>query len=79
MVKIEKRYQVFNREGIGWSSWFTFNTGGKNVTTFEPWQLEPKLKNEYRRIEDDGTITPIKISYSNNSNKDKQAKKGTKK
>ena len=46
MVKIEKRYQVFNRDGIGWSSWFTFNTGGKNVTTFEPWQLEPKLKNE---------------------------------
>ena len=79
MTKIEKRYQVFNREGIGWSSWFTFNTGSKNVTTLEPWQLDYKLKNEYRRIEDDGTITPIKISYSNKSNKDKQAKKGTKK
>ena len=63
MVKIEKRYQVFNREGIGWSSWFTFNTGGKNVTTFEPWQLEPKLKNEYRSIDAKGNITPIKISY----------------
>ena len=63
MIKIEKRYQVFNREGIGWSSWFTFNTGGKNVTTFEPWQLEPKLKNEYRSIDAKGNITPIKISY----------------
>lgn len=63
MVKIEKRYQVFNRDGIGWSSWFTFNTGGKNVTTFEPWQLEPKLKNEYRSIDAKGNITPIKISY----------------
>lgn len=63
MVKIEKRYQVFNREGIEWSSWFTFNTGGKNVTTFEPWQLEPKLKNEYRSIDAKGNITPIKISY----------------
>ena len=63
MVKIEKRYQVFDREGIGWSSWFTSNTGGKNVTTFEPWQLEPKLKNEYRSIDAKGNITPIKISY----------------
>ena len=79
MAKIEKRYQLFGRNGIEWSSWFTFNTEGKDVITLEPWQLDYKLKNEYRRIEDDGTITPIKISYSNNSNKDKQAKKGTKK
>ena len=79
MAKIEKRYQLFGKNGIELSSWFTFNTGDKDVTTLEPWQLEPKLKNEYRRVEDDGTITPIKISYSNNSNKDKQAKKGTKK
>ena len=79
MAKIEKRYQLFGRNGIEESSWFTFNTGDKDVTTLEPWQLDHKLKNEYRRIEDDGTIIPIKISYSNNSNKDKQAKKGTKK
>ena len=79
MVKIEKRYQVFNREGIGWSSWFTFNIGSKNVTTLEPWQLDYKLKNEYRKVDDNGNIIPIKISYSNKSNKDKQAKKGTKK
>lgn len=63
MVKIEKRYQLFSREGIKWSSWFTFNTGGKDVTTLEPWQLEPKLKNEYRSIDAKGNITPIKISY----------------
>lgn len=79
MTKIEKRYQLFGKNGIEWSSWFTFNTGDKNVTTLEPWQLDYKLKNEYRRVEDDDTITPIKISYSNNSNKDKQAKKGTNK
>lgn len=79
MAKIEKRYQLFGRKGIEWSSWFTFNTEGKDVTILEPWQLDYKLKNEYRRVEDDGTITPIKISYSNNSNKDKQVKKGTKK
>lgn len=78
MVKIEKRYQVFSREGIGWSSWFTFNTGGKNVTTFEPWQLEPKLKNEYRSIDAKGNITPIKISYkvsSKNKTKSKTKSK----
>lgn len=78
MVKIEKRYQVFNREGIGWSSWFTFNTGDKNVTTLEFWQLEPKLKNEYRSIDDKGNITPIKISYkvsSKNKTKSKTKSK----
>ena len=79
MAKIEKRYQLFGKNGIEWSQWFTFNTEGKDVTIFEPWQLEPKLKNEYRKIDDNGNIIPIKISYSNKSNKDKQVKKGTKK
>ena len=63
MAKIEKRYQLFGKNGIEWSQWFTFNTEDKDVTTFEPWQLEPKLKNEYRKIDDNGNITPIKISY----------------
>ena len=63
MTKIEKRYQLFGKNGIEWSQWFTFNTEGKDVTTFEPWQLEPKLKNEYRSIDAKGNITPIKISY----------------
>lgn len=63
MTKIEKRYQLFGKNGIEWSQWFTFNTEGKDVTTFEPWQLEPKLKNEYRKVDDNGNITPIKISY----------------
>ena len=63
MTKIEKRYQLFGKNGIEWSPWFTFNTEGKDVTTFEPWQLEPKLKNEYRKVDDNGNITPIKISY----------------
>ena len=78
MVKIEKRYQVFNREGIGWSSWFTFNTGSKNVTTLEPWQLDYKLKNEYRKVDDNGNITPIKIFYkvsSENKTKSKTKSK----
>ena len=78
MAKIEKRYQLFGRNGIEWSSWFTFNTEGKNVTTFEPWQLDHKLKNEYRKVDDNGNITPIKISYkvsSKNKTKSKTKSK----
>ena len=71
MTKIEKRYQLFSREGIKWSSWFTFNTVGKDVTTLEPWQLDHKFKNEYRKVDDNGNTIPIKISYSNKSNKNK--------
>ena len=63
MAKIEKRYQLFGRNGIEWSSWFTLNIDCKDVTTLEPWQLNHMLKNEYRKIDDDGNITPIKISY----------------
>ena len=79
MTKIEKRYQLFGRNGIEESSWFTFNTRDKDVTTLEPWQLDYNLKNEYRKVDNNGNIIPIKISYSNKSNKDKQVKKGTKK
>ena len=71
MAKIEKRYQLFGRNGVEWTPWFHFSHAS-NAKTLEPWQLKSsKLKNEYRRVEDDGTITPIKISYSNKSNKDK--------
>ena len=78
MAKIEKRYQLFGRNGIEWSSWFTFNTGGKDVTTLEPWKLDHKLKNEYRKVDDNGNITPIKISYkvsSKNKTKSKTKSK----
>lgn len=76
MAKIEKRYQLFGKNGIEWSQWFTFNTEDKDVTTFEFWQLEPKLKNEYRSIDDKGNITPIKISYKvSNKNKTKSKTK----
>ena len=78
MTKIEKRYQLFGRNGIEWSSWFTFNTGGKDITTLEPWQLDHKLKNEYRKVDDNGNITPIKISYkvsSKNKTKSKTKSK----
>ena len=78
MAKIEKRYQLFGRNGIEWSSWFTFNTGGKDITTLEPWQLDHKLKNEYRKVDDNGNITPIKISYkvsSKNKTKSKTKSK----
>lgn len=71
MTKIEKRYQLFSREGIKWSSWFTFNTEGKDVTILEPWQLDHKFKNEYRKVDDNGNTIPIKVSYSNKSNKNK--------
>ena len=63
MAKIEKRYQLFGRNGIEWSSWFTLNIDCKDVTTLEPCQFDNKLKNEYRKIDDDGNITSIKISY----------------
>lgn len=63
MAKIEKRYQLFGKNGIEWSSWFTLNIDCKDVTTLEPCQLDNKLKNEYRKIDDDGNITSIKISY----------------
>lgn len=78
MAKIEKRYQLFGRNGIEWSSWFTFNTEGKDITTLEPWQLDHKLKNEYRKVDDNGNITPIKISYkvsSKNKTKSKTKSK----
>lgn len=60
---IEKRYQFFGKKSIEWSSWFTFNTEGKDATTLEPWQLDHRLRNEYRKRDDNGNITPIKISY----------------
>lgn len=63
MAKIEKRYQLFGRNGIEWSSWFTFNTGGKDVTTLEPWQLDHKLKNEYREVLPNGEYKQIKVTH----------------
>lgn len=78
MAKIEKRYQLFGRNGIEWSSWFTLNTVGKDITTLEPWQLDHKLKNEYRKVDDNGNITHIKISYkvsSKNKTKSKTKSK----
>ena len=63
MSKIEKRYQLFGRNGIEWSSWFTLNIDCKDVTTLEPCQFDNKLKNEYRKIDDNGNITLLKLSY----------------
>lgn len=63
MAKIEKRYQLFGRNGVEWTPWFHY---GKKVDnkTLEPWQLKSSnLKNEYREVDDNGNITPIKISY----------------
>lgn len=63
MSKIEKRYQLFSSKGIEWSPWFVFNMGYKSIDTLEPWQLDYKLKNEYRKIDANGIITLIKLSY----------------
>ena len=63
MAKIEKRYQLFGRNGIEWSSWFTLNIDCKDVTTLEPCQFDNKLKNEYRKIDNNGNITLLKLSY----------------
>lgn len=63
MTKIEKRYQLFGRNGVEWTPWFHCGKKEDNKT-LEPWQLKSSnLKNEYREIDDNGNITPIKISY----------------
>ena len=79
MTKIEKRYQLFGRNGVEWTPWFHYGKKEDNKT-LEPWQLKSsKLKNEYRRVEDDGTITPIKISYSTPTKKNSENKTENKK
>ena len=63
MAKIEKRYQLFGRNGVEWTPWFHYGKKEDNKT-LEPWQLKSSnLKNEYRELDDNGNITPIKISY----------------
>lgn len=63
MTKIEKRYQLFGRNGVEWTPWFHYGKKDDNKT-LEPWQLKSSnLKNEYREIDDNGNITLIKISY----------------
>ena len=63
MAKIEKRYQLFGRNGVEWTPWFSYGKKDDNKT-LEPWQLKSSnLKNEYREIDDNGNIIPIKISY----------------
>lgn len=63
MAKIEKRYQLFGRNGVEWTPWFHYGKKADNKT-LEPWQLKgSNLKNEYREVDDNGNITPIKISY----------------
>ena len=63
MTKIEKRYQLFGRNGVEWTPWFHYGKKEDNKT-LESWQLKSSnLKNEYRELDDNGNITPIKISY----------------
>lgn len=46
-MKQQKRYQYYSPTGIQWTPWFDFN-GSQ-----EPWQLKPKLKNEYRIVKNE--------------------------
>ena len=63
MAKIEKRYQLFGRNGVECTPWFYYGKKENNMT-LEPWQLKSSnLKNEYREVDDNSNITPIKISY----------------
>lgn len=63
MAKIEKRYQFFGRNGVEETPWFHYGKKEDNKT-LEPWQLKSSnLKNEYREVDDNGNVTPIKISY----------------
>lgn len=41
---IQKRYQYYTQKGIKWSEWFDYKG------PMEPYQLDKKLKNEYRNI-----------------------------
>lgn len=45
-MKQQKRYQYWTKDGIKWSKWFDYN--GPKYT----WQLQNKLKNEYRTIKE---------------------------
>ena len=38
----QKRYQFFGRNGIEWTEWYDYD--GEEY----PWQLKPRLRNEYR-------------------------------
>ena len=63
MTKIENCYQLFSRNGVEWTPWFPYGKKEDNKT-LEPWQFKSSnLKNEYRELDDNGNITPIKISY----------------
>lgn len=42
--KLQKRYQYWGPQGLQWSDWFDW-TGDK-----EPYQLDRRLKNEYREV-----------------------------
>lgn len=55
---IEKRYQLFTKEGLKWSSWFKITVS----TVLEYWQLKGKLKNEYREALPNGEYKQIKVT-----------------
>jgi len=40
----QKRYEFFGRDGKQWTEWFDYD--GEEY----PWQLKPRLRNEYRTI-----------------------------
>ena len=47
-MKCLKRYEYYSREGKRFTSWFEWNSDIR-----DPWQLNNKLKNEYKEIKDD--------------------------
>lgn len=66
MAYIEKRYQRYGRNGVEWTPWFKYSSSNNRV--LEPWQLKSgNLKNEYREVDNNGSIKAIKVSYSSNS------------
>lgn len=40
----QKRYEYYSKEGKKWTDWFNYN--GPEI----PYQLDRKLKNEYREV-----------------------------
>jgi hypothetical protein len=50
---IQKRFQRYSSNGIVWTDWVNFEKDDSKLSYFikeEPYQLKPKLKNEYRIV-----------------------------
>ena len=50
---IQKRYQYFSSTGVSWTEWKDYIADDSKLEYLqkeEPYQLKPKLRNEYRIV-----------------------------